>query len=168
MIAVLLLVVATSACINNNRNEGQTQAASSTPTNQNVPAGQPTVSVSATYLGSSNSLTSSYGTPTAAPSGNKFVTYAAYCQNINAPNIQMGNPNYLKLRDTQGNIYSYDSFTFSLQQQVNGVTLKGLSYEMNTQPGDKVSGLIVFQIPTSATPKSLTYDDYTNRITINL
>ncbi len=80
----------------------------------------------------------------------------------------MGNPNFLKLRDTDSNIYSYDSSTFLLQQQVNGMTLKGLQGEPNTQPGDKYSGLIVFQIPQNATPKSLTYSDYTNRITINL
>ena len=126
------------------------------------------ISVNATSLGSSSTLSSSYGTPTAAVTGNKFVTYAVYIQNNNAKDEGIGNPNYLKLRDTNGNIYSYDSFTYSLQQQVNGVTLKGLTSQSNTQPGDKYSGLIAFQIPTSATPKSLTYDDYTNKITINL
>ena len=128
----------------------------------------PPISVTATSIGSSNSLSSSYGTPTAAVTGNKFVTYAVYIQNNNAKDEGIGNPNYLKLRDTNGNIYSYDSFTYSLQQQVNGVTLKGLTSQSNTQPGDKYSGLITFQIPTSATPKTLTYDDYTNKITINL
>jgi len=126
------------------------------------------ISVNATSLGSSSTLSSSYGTPTAAATNNKFVTYAVYFQNLNKKDLDMGNPTEIKLRDTNGNIYSYDSFTYSLQQQVNGVTLKGLSVETNTQPGDKYSGLIAFQIPTSATPKSLTYDDYTNKITINL
>jgi len=46
--------------------------------------------------------------------------------------------------------------------------LEGITGQMNTQAGDKYSGIIAFQIPTSATPKSLTYDDYTNKITINL
>jgi len=126
------------------------------------------ISVNATSLGSSSTLSSSYGTPTAAATNNKFVTYAVYFQNLNKKDLDMGNPTEIKLRDTNGNIYSYDSFTYSLQQQVNGVTLKGLTSQSNTQPGDKYSGLITFQIPASATPKSLTYDDYTNKITINL
>jgi hypothetical protein len=128
----------------------------------------PTVSVMATYLGESGTVTSSFGTITAAAPGNKFVTYAVYCENINAPNIQMGNPYFLTLRDTEGNLYNYDYSSGTLQQQVGGRTLGALTYHTNTQPGDKVSGLIAFQIPTNATPKSLTYDDYMNRITINL
>jgi hypothetical protein len=141
-----------------------------TPVVTPTPASTTTVSFNATSLGSSNTLSSSYGTPTAAVTGNKFVTYAVYLQNINAKGTDndMGNPYSFKLRDTNSNIYSYDSFTYSLQQQVNGVTLKGLTSQSNTQPGDKYSGLIAFQIPTSATPKTLTYDDYTNKITVNL
>ncbi len=169
-IIVLLLVVASllvSGCTTT-RNE-QTVQSNSTGT---PASGQnsPTVSVKATSLGSSNTLSSSYGSPTAAVTGNKFVTYAVYLQNINAKGTDndMGNPYSFKLRDTNGNIYSYDSFTYSLQQQVNGVTLKGVTVQTNTQPGDKYSGLIAFQIPTSATPKTLTYDDYTNKISINL
>jgi Domain of unknown function (DUF4352) len=169
-IAVLLLVVASllvSGCTTT-RNE-QTVSGNATA-NQANNQSSPTISVTATSVGSSSTLSSYYGTPTAAASNNKFVTYAVYLKNINAKGTDndMGNPNYLKLRDTNGNIYSYDSFTYSLQQQVNGVTLKGLTAQSNTQPGDKYSGLITFQIPTSATPKSLTYDDYTNKITINL
>jgi hypothetical protein len=168
VIVVLVLVIAISGCDGNNRNTGQTQVASYTPTSsQNAP----TVSVTATSLGSSNSLSSNYGTATTPASGYKFVKYALYFQNINAKgtDANMGNPYSLRLRDTEGNIYSSDSYTFSLgAQQVNGVTLKGLSVELNTQPGDKYGGMVVFQIPASATPKTLTYDDFTNKITINL
>jgi hypothetical protein len=168
VIGVLLLVVASllvSGCTTQNQQTVSANPTGSTPTNSQ---NSPTVSVSATSLGSSSSLTSSYGTPTASATGNKFVSYAMYFQNINGKNLDMGNPTEVTLRDTQGNLYSYDSFTYSLQQQVNGVTLKGLTVQTNTQPGDKYSGLITFQIPASATPKSLTYDDYTNIITINL
>ena len=167
-IAVLLLIVATSACVTSTRNEEQNQASSTTPSGTNTPTGSATITVTATSLGASDSLTSSYGTPTAAASGNKFVTYAMYFQNINAKGESMGNPTEVTLRDTQGNIYSYDSFGYSVKQQVAGRTLEGLTSQSNTQPGDKYSGIIVFQIPQSATPKSLTYDDYSNRITINL
>ncbi len=168
VIVVLLLLVASllvSGCTTQNQQTVSANPTGSTPTNSQ---NSPTVSVSATSLGSSSSLTSSYGTPTASATGNKFVSYAMYFQNINGKNLDMGNPTEVTLRDTQGNLYSYDSFTYSLQQQVNGVTLKGLTVQTNTQSGDKYSGLIAFQMPTSATPKSLTYDDYTNKITINL
>jgi len=164
-IAVLSIVVAISARATTTRNEVQTQASSHTATSI---VGQPTVSVAATYLGSASSFTTSYDIPTAAAPGNKFVTYAIYCQNINAKDILMGHPSFLKLRDTEGNIYSYDLSTFNVKQQVSGKTLGGLIAQTNTQPGDTNSGIIVFQIPQSATPKSLTYDDWTNRITITL
>ena len=168
LLVIIILVVIASLSIagcTTSKNEQTVQSSSNTPTSsQNTP----TVSVTATYLGSENSLTSSYGTPTAAASGYKFVKYAVYFENINAKDMQMGNALFFTLRDTEGNIYSYDSFMFSVQQRVDGVILTGVTPQMNTQPGDKYSGLIIFQIPTSATPKSLTYDDYTNRITINL
>jgi uncharacterized protein YcfL len=168
VIVVLLLVVASLlvAGCTTTRNE-QTVSANSTA-NQASNQNSPQLTVTATSLGSSSTLSSSYGTPTAAAANNKFVTYAMYFQNMNGKGVSMGNPTEVKLRDTKGNIYSYDSFTYSLQQQVNGVTLKGLSVETNTQPGDNYSGLIAFQMPTNATPKSLTYDDYTNKITVNL
>lgn len=168
VIAVILIMTATCACTNRNENRATIQASSTTPSASSVAPTKTTVRVTATSLGSSQSLTSPFGTPTAAATGNKFVKYAIYCENVNAKDTLMGNPNFLKLRDTDSNIYSYDSSTFLLQQQVNGMTLKGLQGEPNTQPGDKYSGLIVFQIPQNATPKSLTYSDYTNRITINL
>ena len=59
----------------------------------------------------------------------------------------MGNPYSFKLRDMNGNIYSYDSFTYSLQQQVNGKTLKGLTVQSNTQPGEK--GQRPYRIPNA-------------------
>ncbi|MGZ4929138.1 MAG: DUF4352 domain-containing protein [Halobacteriota archaeon] len=167
LVVILLIVTATSACTSSNRNEATIQASSSASDNPSSTS-QTTVRVRVTSLGASQSLTSSYGTPTAAATGNKFVKYAVYLENINGKNLNMGNPYAFTLRDTQGNLYQYDSYTYSLQQQVNGTTLKGLTVQQNTQPGDKYSGLIVFQIPQSATPKSLTYDDYTNKITMNL
>lgn len=132
------------------------------------------ISVAATSLGSSNSLIGEFNLTENATPGNKFVTYAVYCENINAKDRQMGNPYWLKLCDTDGYVYSHDLNTGSAQQQVGGTMLKGLDGEMNTQPGDNYAGVIVFQIPTNATPKSLTYDDsstypdYPTRITINL
>jgi hypothetical protein len=53
-------------------------------------------------------------------------------------------------------------------EQVGGQTLKGLTPQSGTQPGEKVSGIIVFEMPQSAQPKNLTYYDYTNRIVIEL
>jgi len=165
-IIVLSLVVASLLVSGCTRNE-QTVQVSATST----PSGKTTVIVITKYLGTMDSYNTKHGGPLITPTpGYKLVKYAVYVENINARDMQLGNPNFIKLRDTAGNIYSYDSIaTYNLDtQQVNGTKLDGLMDELNTQPGDKLSGFIVFQIPTSATPKSLTYDDYTNRITINL
>ena len=168
-IAVLLLVVASllvSGCITS-KNEQTVQANSTITQSPN----RTTVSITATSLGSANSITTTYSAVISALNGNKFVKYAVYFENINAKGIDsdMGNPNSLTLRDTKSNLYSFDANTFGIaDQQVNGKTLKPLTVQISTQPGDKYSGIVVFQIPTNATPKSLTYNDYINDITINL
>jgi Domain of unknown function (DUF4352) len=149
-----------------------------------VPA--PSVSVNVISLGESSTLPSKFGPPTytydptlgmyvnpnptaSAQSGYKYVTYALYFENINAQNLQMGNPLFITLHDTKGNVYKHDPWTYIIaEQQVGKDTVGWLDSQMHTQPGDTLSGLIVFQIPQSATPKSLTYDDHTNKITINL
>jgi hypothetical protein len=46
--------------------------------------------------------------------------------------------------------------------------IEGAHPQSGTQPGEKVSGIIVFEIPQSAQPKNLTYYDYTNRSVIEL
>jgi len=165
-IIVILAVSATCVCASANRNEA-TQQATSIP---GSPSGATTtISINTKSLGSSTSLTSNYGEKIVPGTGNKFVRYAMYFQNIDAPNTDLGNPYYVTLRDTQGNVHSCDSNTFYIQsQKVNGTTLQGLSGVPNSQPGDKYAGIIVFQIRQNATPSSLTYDDRTNKITINL
>jgi len=52
-------------------------------------------------------------------------------------------------------------------EQVGGQHWRG-SHQSGTQPGENVSGIIVFEIPQSAQPKNLTYYNYTNRIVIEL
>ncbi|MGZ8889670.1 MAG: DUF4352 domain-containing protein [Halobacteriota archaeon] len=131
----------------------------------------PTVNVTATSLGEATGIKSTYGSVQTTPlPGSKFVKFAMYFQNINASNYtSLGNPLYVTLRDKQGTLYSYDSSQYTMQpEQVGGQTLKGLTPQSGTQPGEKVSGIIVFEIPQSAQPKNLTYYDYTNRIVIEL
>lgn len=171
-IAVLLLMVVAASGCTNSVNQQQQQA--SAPANN-----QPTVAVTATYLGEPKSIPATFNrSPLTPAAGYKFVRFAVYCENLNARSgslaSSMCSPNSLTLRDTDGNLYRFDSIaTFGSQdQQVNGRMLKPLAVQLNTQQGDKVSGIVVFQIPQSATPKSLTYDDGdisgVNRITINL
>ena len=38
----------------------------------------------------------------------------------------------------------------------------------DTSPGEKVTGQIAFEIPQSATPSKLQYDDYSNKVTVNI
>jgi hypothetical protein len=142
---------------------GETNASQATTSN-------PTVNVTATSLGEATVIKSTYGSVQTTPlPGTKFVKFAIYFRNINAPNTSMGNPSEVTLRDKQGNLYSYDSSQFTMQpEQVAGQTLKGLQYQPGTQPGEKVSGIIIFEIPQSAQPKNLTYYDYTNRIVVDI
>ncbi len=98
-----------------------------------------------------------YSTPTP---GNKFELFDVTITNVNAKDKYVG-PSYFKLKTADGTVYQYDSHTFSSN-------IKGFQSVSNTQPGEKVSGVVVFQIPASAKPAVLTYDDYTNRVNITL
>ncbi len=94
----------------------------------------------------------------APKAGNKFVGFNVTIKNI-AADVSNSNPFNWQLRDTTGNIYAPGIATYS--DAING--LKNL----NTQPGDKVSGVIVFEVPQNATLKSLTYNG-PGRTIINL
>ena len=60
----------------------------------------------------------------------------------------MGDPHFFKLTTADGTVYSYSS---SLKNAINIV--------LGTRPGEKVTGQIAFEIPQSATPGELTYND---------
>lgn len=158
VIAVLLLLVAslsvagcTTSTTSTTNNTNQTPSAP--PSQQVVATATPTVreQVSAVKV----TVPQQIGTYT-PKAGNNFVAYNVTIRNIDVPKSS-SNPENFKLRDTEENIYRPATATYD--SSINGLD------NVNTQPGDKVSGIIVYEVPQNATLKSLTYNSgYQNTI----
>jgi hypothetical protein len=96
---------------------------------------------------------------TEAPrSGYRFVVYNTTVKNVNAPN-RVITRNYFSLQDTQGRNYNMSGLSD---------TLGPFNWSSHSQPGDKLGGIVVFEVPQNATPKSLTYFDETTKIITTL
>jgi Domain of unknown function (DUF4352) len=156
-IAVLLLVVASLLVA------GCTQT--TTPTN--TPTASQQVVVTATPTTTAREQVSAVKVTVpqqigkyAPNASNKFVAYNVTIRNIDV-DMSSSNPFNFQLRDTEGNIYQPSTATFD--NSFNA----GLK-NMNTQPGDKVSGIIVFEVRQNATLKSLTYFSGYQRTIITL
>ena len=97
---------------------------------------------------------------TPSPS-NTYVVFDVTLTNQNKDNLYLGNPLYFTLTTSDGTAYQYSPSSTWLDNPLTGVS--------NTNPGDKVTGKIAFEIPQSATPSVLTYGDQINGIvTVNL
>lgn len=83
--------------------------------------------------------------------GYKFVTYNATVTNTNAPSRQV-NVTFFTLLDSNNNKYN-------VSQAMNNRSIAGFPNGVVTNPGDKVSGLLVFEVPQNATPANLVYND---------
>ena len=98
-------------------------------------------------------------TVTPTPS-NKYIAYNCSVTNVNAKDRSV-NYMYWTLRDAQGNVYTPSWFPGDATaiHQFNGV---------QSQPGDVVKGLVVYDVPQSIQPKSITYDDGQSRVVVTL
>jgi hypothetical protein len=143
-----LVLVATTGCTTQN-----TTQSSGGGTGQS--SGNP-LSVSIIPMGTSMQV----GEFTTPKTGYEFVSYNATVTNNNVDD-QHVNPTYFSLKTSDGKVYDVDSAMYD--QSVNGFQMV-----MKTQPGEVVSGTIIFQIPTNAKPVSILYDDYTHKITTTL
>lgn len=93
--------------------------------------------------------------------GNKYIVFDVTVANQNKDNLYLGNPLYFKLTTGDGTVYQYSPSSYFLDNRLTGV--------FNTNPGDKVTGKIAFEIPQSAKPTKLTYGDLLNGVvTVNL
>ena len=81
-------------------------------------------------------------------------------KNKNAPDTDISQYNF-HLRDSQGNVYEQKWLYFS-----GGV--EQFDVLSSSQPGDKYSGVLVFDVPPNAKLTSLTYDDSKTAITTTL
>lgn len=104
--------------------------------------------------------TTSIGTLSKADNGSKYVLYNAVLKNIDVKGLDV-NPFWFDMRLSNGSSVSVD--LFATVGSPGGFPLTNA-----TQPGDTVNGTIGFQIPQTATPVSITYDDLTYNVTANL
>lgn len=146
-----LVLSATTGCITP---QNTVQQAASTPAGQQS-SGDP-ISVTVTPTGTSMQV-GSYNTP---KTGYKYVSYSVTVKNNNANN-QIVSPGFVSLRTSDGKAYDVDSAMYDK-------SVDGLQNVMSTQPGDTVSGTVIYQIPQSATPTSILYNDYSHKVTTNL
>jgi hypothetical protein len=109
-----------------------------------------------------------FGVATLEP-GYKYVMYKVALRNANARDRQV-HALFFTLLDANDNVYYVDSL-------VQGRYLSQ-AFPLNfrvTQPGDKVTGRIVFEVPQNATPIALNYEDHlvaydykVNNVTVRL
>jgi hypothetical protein len=146
-VAVLLLMVASllvSGC--------------TTTQNTAQNAAQGTMSVKVTQVPAPATIGSPY--VYAPKHGYKFVMFNTTVTNINA-NSRNVHTLFFTLHDSNNNAYS-------VSQATNDKSIAGFPNNVVTQPGDKVNGLLVFEVPQNATLKSLTYNDGLTEIVTNL
>jgi hypothetical protein len=167
-IAVLLVVVvlvSISGCTssNNAATATPTTAVSTVPTATMTPQ---TPSATGFVTVTVNSMTTStqlgtYPLQSTPSPGRTFTVFDVTVTNQNKNNLYMGNPLYFTLKTSDGTVYQYSASSYFLNNEINGVS--------NTNPGDKVTGQIAFEIPQSAKPTQLLYGDLLNGVvTVNL
>jgi len=144
-----LVLVATTGCITNTMTQNSSGGGS----------GNAGVAVKINSQQTASQIGSGYlvDTPQA---GNKYVIFDLTVTNLNLKNQYIGNPYYFKLTTADGTVYEITSSSFLGTNALSGV--------QNTNPGEKVSGQIAFEIPQSATVTTLTYSDGINQVVTNL
>ena len=93
--------------------------------------------------------------------GNKYVMFNLTVKNVNEKDGNI-DAYAFKLRDTGGNVYGRTWFLGGLGGPTKFDSMS------HTQSGDKVSGVMAFEVPQTAKLSNLTYTDSNNKITINL
>jgi hypothetical protein len=92
--------------------------------------------------------------------GRTYIVFDVTVTNQNKNNLYLGNPFYFTLKTSDGTAYQFSPSSVQLENYLTSVS--------NTNPGDKVTGKIAFEIPQSATPSELTYSDLNGVVTTNL
>ena len=106
-----------------------------------------------------NQLTSASGYFTSTPQpGNKFAVFSVTVKDLSQNDLGVSSL-FFKMTDSDGSVHSTSSATLSMQNDFSGATL---------QPGEKLTGIIAFEIPHNTIAQKLTYQDFANRVTINL
>ncbi len=149
-----LVLVSISGCLSANTNTA-VASPTATPTTAIGTASNSEISIAATYQGVYVS-DNQFMQPSA---GDQYVQVYVTVTNVNDPGATIGNQFFFTLFDS--NHVGYQPTTASFG---NG----GLQSIDNSNPGQKTAGTLIFEIPQSANPVSLTYNDLTNDLTITL
>ncbi|MEI7827932.1 MAG: DUF4352 domain-containing protein [Euryarchaeota archaeon] len=144
-----LVLVATTGCTENTTTQNQSGGGS----------GNADVAVTINSQRTASQLGSGYLVSTPKP-GNKYLIFDVTVTNVNEKSWDIGNPYYFKLSTAGGTVYEITASSF-----LGDNALKSVS---NTNPGEKVSGQIAFEIPQSAKATKLTYSDVFNEVVTNL
>jgi hypothetical protein len=92
--------------------------------------------------------------------GNQYLILNVTVKNLNDQDADIGDPYYFTLTASDGSVYEHASSSSYLDNAIQSVS--------HTSPGEKVTGQIAFEIPRSATPSKLQYDDYSNKVIVNI
>jgi hypothetical protein len=138
-----------------------TATATATPTQASqTPSATGFVTLTVNSMTTSSQL-GSYPLQSTPSAGKTYLVFDVTLTNKNKNSLYMGNPLYFKLTTSDGTVYQYSSSSFWLDNHLTGV--------FNTNPGDKVTGQIAFEIPQSAKATKLSYGDLLNGVvTANL
>ncbi|MFZ1022102.1 MAG: DUF4352 domain-containing protein [Halobacteriota archaeon] len=144
-----LVLVATAGCTTNTTTQNSSGGGS----------GNAGVAVTINSQQTASQIGSGYVVSTPQP-GNKFLIFDVTVTNLNQKNWDLGNPYDFKLTTSGGTVYEITSSSF--------LGNNALSVVSNTNPGEKVSGQIAFEVPQSATATTLTYSDGINQVVTTL
>ncbi|MGZ4947204.1 MAG: DUF4352 domain-containing protein [Halobacteriota archaeon] len=121
---------------------------------------QGTVGLKATPVTAPQAIGSSYGYTYTPKQGYKFVMYNVTVTNEDSKS-QNAHTMFFTAHDTNNN-------TYGISQATNDKSIAGFPNNVMTNPGDKVSGLLVFEIPKNATLVNMAYKDDYSSVTVNL
>jgi hypothetical protein len=144
-----LVLVATTGCVTSNTTQNSSGGGT----------GAAGVAVKVNSMTTSSQLGSGFSVSTPNP-GNTYLVFNVTVTNLNKNNFDIGDPYYFKLTTSDGTVYQYSSSSYLGNNALNDVS--------HTNPGEKVTGQVAFEIPQNAKATTLVYDDYVNRVTTNL
>ena len=93
--------------------------------------------------------------------GNKYVVFSITATDNNVNPATLGDPYFFKLTCADGSVYPVSGVTFMTYAN-------GLNTIDNAKPGEHETGNVIFEIPQSQVPKTLTYSDGFNQVVTNL
>jgi hypothetical protein len=144
-----LVLAATTGCTTNTTTQNQSGGG----------GGSSNVAVKVNSVSNATSIGSGFAVST-PKAGYKYMIFDVTVTNVNEKSTEIGNPYYFKLTTKDGHVYEITSTSFLGDNALQSVS--------NTNPGEKTTGQIAFEIPQSAIATKLTYNDYSNEVVTNL